>query len=92
MLLVTAWLDPPPDPLLPRLNGFEWMALVRSVLPFSSSPRSGHITSRIRCRRDADHEHRSDTTSASHSRLEALIVIPSLMITGVFPDLARGRR
>lgn len=92
LLVVTAWLLRRQVPLLPRVDRVEWTALVRSVLPFSVVSAIGVIYFRasvvvVTLTTSTD---QISYFGISFRILEALIVIPGLMITGVFPIFARA--
>jgi O-antigen/teichoic acid export membrane protein len=91
-LAITAWLVHSEVPLLPRFDRAEWRLLAREVLPFAAAIAIGLIYFRLSVIVV------SLTASAaqlsyfglSFRILEVLIVIPSVMVTGVFPIFARS--
>ncbi len=91
-LALVAWLVRREVPLLPRFDRAEWRVLVREVLPYSVAVALAVIYFRLSVIVV------SLTSSAtqlgyfatSFRILEVLIVIPGLMITGVFPIFARS--
>jgi PST family polysaccharide transporter len=91
-LLITAWLVRREVPLLPRFDRAEWRVLVRQVLPYSVAVALAVIYFRLSVIVV------SLTASAvqlgyfstSFRILEVLVVIPGLMVTGVFPIFARS--
>jgi O-antigen/teichoic acid export membrane protein len=91
-LAATAWLVRSEVPLLPRFDRGEWRALAREVLPFALATTIAVIYFRLSV------VVVSLTASAaqlsyfglSFRILEVLIVIPSVMVTGVFPIFARS--
>lgn len=91
-LAVVAWLVRREVPLVPRFDRAEWRVLVREVLPYSVAVALAVIYFRLSVIVV------SLTASAtqlgyfatSFRILEVLIVIPGLMVTGVFPIFARS--
>ncbi|HYM55359.1 MAG TPA: polysaccharide biosynthesis C-terminal domain-containing protein, partial [Solirubrobacteraceae bacterium] len=91
-LVVVAWLVRSHVPLIPRFDRAEWRLLVRQVLPYSVAVALAVIYFRLSVIVV------SLTASAtqlgyfsiSFRILEVLIVIPGLMVTGVFPIFARA--
>ncbi len=91
-LALTAWLVRREVPLLPRFDRAEWAVLVRQVLPYSVAVALAVIYFRLSV------IFVSLTATAtqlgyfatSFRILEVLIVIPGLMVTGVFPIFARA--
>jgi len=91
-LALTAWLVRSEVPLVPRFERTEWRLLIAEVLPFAAAIALGLIYFRLSVIVV------SLTTSAaqlsyfglSFRILEVLIVIPGVMVTGVFPIFARS--
>jgi O-antigen/teichoic acid export membrane protein len=91
-IAIIARLVPREVPLLPRFDGVEWRALVREILPFALAGAIGVLYFRVSV------VVVSLSASAiqlsyfglSFRILELLIVIPGIMITGVFPIFARS--
>lgn len=91
-LVLVAWLVRSQVPLIPRFDRAEWRVLIRQVLPYSVAVALAVIYFRLSVIVV------SLTASAtqlgyfsiSFRILEVLIVIPGLMVTGVFPIFARA--
>ena len=91
-LLVTAWLVHREVPLLPRFDRGEWRALVRQVLPYSVAVALAVIyfrlsvifVSLIASPKELGY------FATSFRIIEVLVVIPGLMVTGVFPIFAHA--
>jgi O-antigen/teichoic acid export membrane protein len=91
-LAITAWLVRSEVPLVPRFDREEWRMLAREVLPFAVATTIAVIYFRVSV------VVVSLTATAaqlsyfglSFRILEVLIVIPSVMLTGVFPIFARS--
>lgn len=91
-LVITAWLVRHEVPLLPRVDRAEWRLLAREVLPYSAAIALSAIYFRVSV---IVVSLTSSATQlgyfgASFRILEVLIVIPGLMVTGVFPIFARS--
>jgi len=92
LLVLTAWLLRHQVPLLPAFDRVEWTGLVRAVLPFSVVSAIGVVYFRV----SVVVVTLTTTTNQisyfgiSFRILEALIVVPGLMVTGVFPIFARA--
>jgi O-antigen/teichoic acid export membrane protein len=92
LLAVTAWLVRGEVPLLPRFDRAERRLLIRAVLPYSVAAAISVIYFRLSV---VVVSLTADTTQlsyfgASFRILEVLILIPGLMVTGVFPIFARS--
>jgi O-antigen/teichoic acid export membrane protein len=91
-LIVTAWLVRREVPLLPRMNRAEWRALVTQVLPFSVAVALAVIYFRLSVifvSLIAD-SRELGYFATSFRIIEVLVVIPGLMVTGVFPIFAHA--
>lgn len=91
-LLATAWLVRREVPLLPRMDRAEWRALVGQVLPYSVAVALAVIYFRLSVifvSLIADPKELG-YFATSFRILEVLVVIPGLMVTGVFPIFARA--
>lgn len=91
-LALTAWLVRREVPLLPRFDRAEWAALVRQVLPYSVAVALAVVYFRLSVIFVSltASELQLGYFSTSFRILEVLIVIPGLMVTGVFPIFARA--
>jgi O-antigen/teichoic acid export membrane protein len=91
-LFVTAWLVRGEVPLVPRFDRAEWGLLVGQVLPYSVAVALAVIYFRLSVIVVSLTASSSELGyfSASFRILEVLIVIPGLMVTGVFPIFARS--
>lgn len=91
-LLLTAWLVRREVPLLPHFDRAEWRLLGREILPYSVAVAAGVIYFRLSV--IVVSLTASSTQlgyfGASFRILEVLIVIPGLMVTGVFPIFAHS--
>jgi O-antigen/teichoic acid export membrane protein len=91
-MLLVAWIVRGEVPLLPRFDRAEWRALILQVLPYSVAVALAVVYFRLSVI--------FVSLSASSTQLgyfatsfrilEVLIVIPGLMVTGVFPIFARA--
>jgi O-antigen/teichoic acid export membrane protein len=91
-LVLTAWLVRRDVPLVPHFDRGEWRALAREVLPYSVAVAIGVIYFRLSVIVVSLTASATQLGyfSASFRVLEVLIVIPGLMVTGVFPIFARS--
>ncbi len=91
-LLLMAWLVRGEVPLLPRVDRAEWRALIRQVLPFSVAVASAVIYFRLSVIFVSliANSHELGYFATSFRIIEVLVVIPGLMVTGVFPIFARA--
>lgn len=91
-LALTAWLVRREVPLLPRFDRAEWRALMRQVLPYSVAVALAVIYFRLSVIFVSltSSETQLGYFATSFRILEVLIVIPGLMVTGVFPIFARA--
>lgn len=92
ILLLTAWLVRNEVSLLPRFNRAEWALLVRTVLPYSVAAAVSVIYFRLSVIVVSLTAGPTQLSyfGASFRILEVLILIPGLMVTGVFPIFARS--
>ncbi len=92
VLLLTAWLVRSEVPLLPRFDRAEWGLLVRAVLPYSVAAAISVIYFRLSVIVVSLTSGATQLSyfGASFRILEVLILIPGLMVTGVFPIFARS--
>lgn len=91
-LILTAWLVRRQVPLVPRFDRVEWRTLAREVLPYSVAIALSIIYFRLSVIVVSLTANATQLSyfSASFRFLEVLIVIPGLMVTGVFPIFARS--
>ena len=91
-LMVTAWLVHREVPLLPRFDRAEWRALVRQVLPYSVAVALAVIYFRLSVIFVSLVASPTELGyfATSFRIIEVLVVIPGLMVTGVFPIFARA--
>ncbi len=91
-LVLIAWLVRSEVPLVPRFNRAEWRVLVRQVLPYSVAVALAVIYFRLSVIVVSLTSSASQLGyfSTSFRILEVLVVIPGLMVTGVFPIFARA--
>jgi O-antigen/teichoic acid export membrane protein len=91
-LVLTAWLVRREVPLLPHFDRAEWRSLAREVLPYSVAVALAVIYFRLSVIVVSLTASKTQLSyfGASFRILEVLIVIPGLMVTGVFPIFARS--
>jgi O-antigen/teichoic acid export membrane protein len=91
-LIVTAWLVRHEVPLLPRINRAEWRALVVQVLPYSAAVALAVIYFRLSVIFVSliTDPKELGYFATSFRIIEVLIVVPGLMVTGVFPIFAHA--
>jgi O-antigen/teichoic acid export membrane protein len=91
---ITAWLVRHEVPLVPRFDRAEWRTLAREVLPYSAAVALAVIYFRLSVIVVSLTASAVQLSyfGASFRILEVLIIIPGLMVTGVFPIFARSAR
>lgn len=91
-LALTAWLVRRDVPLLPHFDRAEWWLLAREVLPYSAAVALAVIYFRLSVIVVSLTVGTAQLSyfSTSFRILEVLIVIPGLMVTGVFPIFAHA--
>jgi O-antigen/teichoic acid export membrane protein len=91
-LVATLWLVRGDVPLLPRFDVREWRALARDLLPYAAAIALSVIYLRLSVIVVSltASETELGYFGASFRILEALIVIPGLMVTAVFPIFAHS--
>jgi O-antigen/teichoic acid export membrane protein len=92
ILVITAWLVRGEVPLLPRFDRGEWRRLAREILPFSVLTILTLLYFRLSVivmSLVASQEQLS-YFGLSFRIIEILVVIPTVMVTGVFPIFARS--